>query len=212
MDFVWTCYELNMDFAPYILSIYIIYIIYIYSEYIYALICTIYHWVTVSELPKFELFWTLKVQNSPNLAIFVCEKSFRRSHRTARIGLTIKPILKTCSGTSNWPRKMISTHSNTLIGPSKKFWVREPFLGVKKNSHSRDWSHVILNMFQNHKSPYFFLIIVHANFWKLPVLYGKRLLLKITKKSELEVWSKRKKPHSDLNTYFWMFLHILRLI
>ena len=63
----------------------------------------------------------------------MCEKCFQNSRRASRSDLTIKPILKICSGTSSWPRKMKSTHSNTWMGPFKKNWVRDPFLGgIKK--------------------------------------------------------------------------------
>ena len=40
---------------------------------------------------------------------------------------------------------------------------------------------------------------------------GKTIIFDNHKKFEVEGWSKRKKPHGDFNTCFWMFLHILIL-
>ena len=63
------------------------------------------------------------------LGIFRVWKLFGRVHRTIKSSPIIKPILKTCSGTSNLLKKMISTHSKTLIGSSYKFCFKEPYFG-----------------------------------------------------------------------------------
>ena len=86
-------------------------------------------------------FWGVWTRILPNIVIFghfLCAKFFLRSHGATRSGPITKPILKTCSGTSNWLRKMISTHSKTLIGTSKKFVEGPVFFweGVKNSQFS----------------------------------------------------------------------------
>ena len=80
--------------------------------------------------------WTQKLQNMVIFDLFFCVRIyFWRPMGSTRSDPIIKQILKTCSGTSNWPRKTISTHSKTLIGTSKHFGWTTLFWGGKKNSH-----------------------------------------------------------------------------
>ena len=103
-------------------------------------------------------------------------KLFGRVDRTIRSSPIIKPILKTCSGTSNWLKKTIPTHSKTLIGSSYKFCFGEPYFGslnTKTPNYGHFWSFFVCeNIFDE---PWGLLEVILSPNWYWKCVQGHQI-------------------------------------